>query len=119
MWAIDSKAERAKMADLPAYDIENPGIEATTRMIEGISKLPVDRLRRKYENLVNAYQSQDDYIKLIQYLIGYSESQVDPQGMADQKEIDKLIYGKHSKGKSVTGGNPSIKNKSVRSVKIK
>jgi hypothetical protein len=111
MWAIDSKAERAKMADLPAYDIENPGIEATTRMIEGISKLPVDRLRRKYENLVNAYQSQDDYLKLIQYLIGYSESQVDPQGIADQKEIDKLIYGKRSKGKSVIGGNPSIRAK--------
>ena len=101
-WTVDSKTERNKAQDKGFNPIDNPGYEASTKMIEATTKIPVNRIYKKLQNLYLAEQELELYgnwLTAMQYIMGFNERQVDPEGAEFRKEQDKLYYQDPTKRK--------------------
>ncbi len=90
---FDSKWERRMIQDKGWTDpLNNPAYTGSAKMIEGITKLPTDRILRKMQNLQRAYERQQWDIERFLYLNGYSERMVDPKAAQDRYNKNKARY---------------------------
>ena len=115
-WTVDSKTERNKAQTKGFSDpIDNPGYEAATKMIEATTKIPANRLYKKLNNLYRAEQEielYNNWLNAFQYVLGYSERQVDEEGAKFRDELDKQMYQDPQKRRKSTG--KTSKNLNIR-----
>lgn len=95
---FDSKWERKMIQDKGWTDpLNNPAYTGSTKMIEGITKFPANRILNKMRNLERAYARQQWDIERFLYLNGFNERMVEPDEFQKRYEADKRKYSNKQK----------------------
>ena len=91
-------------------------LQATTSAAEGITNLPVERVRRKLQNVIDATNQENEYWQSIAMLLGWPKWQLIDEDK-DYLNTEKFEEEKEKQRESFFGGGSKNKeaNKEQRS----
>jgi hypothetical protein len=81
----------AKEGDFEEFSIDNPALQAGSKVISATTNLPLDRLIIKTENVNDALNQDLEYWQKTALLLGWSDWQLGIEDKKDKKEKDKAV----------------------------
>jgi hypothetical protein len=89
-YQFDSKKRREQMIE-KGFSFDNPIVEAGTKTIEATTNLPLDRLRRKVENISDAMKEETEWWQSVAMLLGWPEWQLVDKGTKDKSRTGGYV----------------------------
>ena len=92
-WQLDSKKRRKKAME--DFGLDNPGYEATTKVVSAVTNVPLDRVLLKMKNIEAAMDEETEWWQSVAMLAGWPEWQINPDGKKDPakaKPKKKQVY---------------------------
>jgi hypothetical protein len=80
-WNLDSKKRRKKAME--DFGLDNPGYEATTKVVSAVTNVPLDRVLLKMQNIEAAMDEETEWWQSVAMLAGWPEWQINPDGRKD------------------------------------
>ena len=106
-----------KIDELPGpMSFDNPALQATTSATEAITNLPVERVRRKLQNVIDATNQENEYWQSMAMLLGWPKWQLIDEDK-DYLDTRKFEEEREKQRESFFGGGS--KNKQVDKEKEK
>ena len=78
-WQLDSKKRRKQIMEMGPFDIDNPGYEASAKVISAVTNVPLDRVLSKYNNLEAAMSEEAEWWQTVAMIAGWPEWQIMPK----------------------------------------
>ncbi len=90
-WQMDSKKRRKKAME--DFGLDNPGYEATTKVISAVTNVPLDRLLLKMQNIEAAMDEETEWWQSIAMIAGWPEWQINPKDKSSSNttEVKKEV----------------------------
>jgi hypothetical protein len=88
---MDSKKRRKKAME--DFGLDNPGYEATTKVISAVTNVPLDRLLLKMQNIEAAMDEETEWWQSIAMIAGWPEWQINPKDKSSSNttEVKKEV----------------------------
>ena len=100
-WQLDSKKRRKKAME--DFGLDNPGYEATTKVVSAVTNVPLDRVLLKMKNIEAAMDEETEWWQSVAMLAGWPEWQINPDSKKGSAETaKKQVYEFPLKKSSIT-----------------